>query len=665
MAQQNSGWPDDIDATPLSSQGYSSEAPGDINPLVCESGSAIFVNPAVLTRSNPSLSCTSRELNQFYQEANGQIHSTILPTERFAHASPVYPEASPSSSLSRAQQGVMNIDSIDMPLGADRHPTISPGNYARVSLLHDSRNQPYQRQSYVDSLGYSGSISQSSHTSSSMFGTLGATEIRDTTLQLIPLLNLQQHVVGLIVAANESKNPPTVSMHNNVPVLDFSAFAKFQRSHTSDVQMALSSTTISSEQVERHIVALQTFQHVRTRRSQRTDESSPPGSRIFQCTLGHGCSEMFKRKGDWKRHENAHFPQEVWLCEPLACAPGERFLRKERFIEPCNRVHPEVGVRSKRAESFRHEVFGSRWPRTCPFRTCRKSNFLNFDDRLEHIAQQHSRETYEPPVDSDSTKGNNDQDREGKDGGSFNSSQQFQSFKDCFHGSAHSGHSTFGAGSSDYTSSYAFTAPNSSCWTSNGSNNPETRVSPTTPNKCTKTIETTVANHNGQLVATQSRTPKDMERVQLLHLKETIDHAIKECEPCPVSHRDHGEAHCPRSTPETNHKNVFYVLKKLRNRRKPARGHDAPVERVPPRNMLNEHDLYMKMISSYLGLKQCSTPFERFVQQEVKDGPWFTCEFSRSSGARFIFDFHGKQARDNLKEKIRRLDMIVNTDHPC
>ena len=101
----------------------------------------------------------------------------------------------------------------------------------------------------------------------------------------------------------------------------------------------------------------------------------------------------------------------------------------------------------------------------------------------------------------------------------------------------------------------------------------------------------------------------------------------------------------------------------MKNRRKTAKDQDTPVEQLLPRNLLKEHGLYTQIIPSHIIHNHHSHPVKRFVQEEVKAGPWITFELhNRENGSWIAFEYHSRQARDCLGEEIRRLDLIINKD---
>ena len=660
MAQQGSYWHHHIDPTTLSGEGYSNEAPEDAVPLVYQNENAIFVNPADLTHSNPSL--FSQESQQLYPQVENQTASTISPVDRLVHANSLYPEASPSSSLDQSQHDPLNINPMNMAFDVDIYPTFSSSNLTRVDLSNDFPVQAYQPQSHVGSLAYSRSISQVSHTTSSMSGNTGPVDLWDITLPFFPLSNLEPRVLNLIAAADKSQHPPTFTIRNNVAVLDFTAFKEFLGNHPQAVRMTPSGA-VGSKQADYHILALRTFQDVRPRRPPCTDEKSLPSNSMYQCTLGNGCSQYFKAKGDWKRHENTHFPQEFWLCGSGSCASNNRFLRKDRFLEHCNKAHPEAEITSESSNCFRYDVVGSQWPRECPYRSCGKNNFPTFDDRLEHVAKHYARHGHEHLLSTRNERSNDDQDRKGPGRRPFRRSSNSLPSKNRSDGSKDSGQDSSGAGSSGCTSSNTFSASSTPYWASNRPNNLQTRVSQNLPSSATEPTVTSTALSSGKVVAIRPPTSPGKETVYLIRTKEPKGHTLSEGKKYPISDSSPGNTRYHQSEPESTHRNILEVFKRMKNRRKTAKDQDTPVEQLLPRNLLKEHGLYTQIIPSHIIHNHHSHPVKRFVQEEVKAGPWITFELhNRENGSWIAFEYHSRQARDCLGEEIRRLDLIINKD---
>ncbi|KAF2117606.1 hypothetical protein BDV96DRAFT_489824, partial [Lophiotrema nucula] len=135
----------------------------------------------------------------------------------------------------------------------------------------------------------------------------------------------------------------------------------------------LHSTTLSL--VERYVQACQ-------RRRAQNDGRRSVNDGPFRCTFG--CGYRTKRAFDWRRHEETHEPQELWLC--LVCSQkGEQnpFLvnRKDKFLKHAKDAHkdgwePEVVLEMSRVD-FRG-TFDPQCP-NCP------TTSDTWDDRCRHI----------------------------------------------------------------------------------------------------------------------------------------------------------------------------------------------------------------------------------------------------------------------------------------
>ena len=454
----------------------------------------------------------------------------------------------------------------------------------------------------------------------------------------------------LIAKANELQKPPTVLIHDGLPVLDFSAFAQFLGNQPRDFGVSALSAT-KSAQINCHIAAFQVFQDVRSRRSGCVNDKSPPPGGMYQCTIGRGCSQSFKRKGDWKRHENTHYPQEVWLCEYQACASSPKpFLREEHFSKHFARTHPGTDSTTGKPDNFRHEVPGSQWPRRCPFQACENSSFLTFDDRLEHIAKKHVKKNNEVSVgNEDGGRGNGDQDRNGKGGGRSDNSSKFQRSKDHSQGSLHSGQASTGANGSGNTSSYTHSASSSSYQASDDRNELNNQLVNVAPDTIPKPMSSSGIPQDAQLVATQYRISTHKAITSPSHAKRTT-HPSK-IEECPISPINHGRAAHLRKEPTSNHMDTFKVRKRKKSLQTVNKDQEFSVKLISPRNLLKEHDLVAKMVPSHLVIQHYSFHVERFLLERLVDGPWTA------------FKFRSKQAYDFLGEKIHRLDLTISASH--
>ena len=105
-------------------------------------------------------------------------------------------------------------------------------------------------------------------------------------------------------------------------------------------------------------------------------------SKPFACT--NRCGMTFKRKGDWKRHEERNFSQAVWRCWKLSCPLQNRvFNRKDKFRNHLRSTH---GTNSFTEEDLDiHRIpLDTTFDRQCIFRAC-DEKFNHWNQRLDHI----------------------------------------------------------------------------------------------------------------------------------------------------------------------------------------------------------------------------------------------------------------------------------------
>ena len=98
------------------------------------------------------------------------------------------------------------------------------------------------------------------------------------------------------------------------------------------------------------------------------------------------CGRKFKRKGDWKKHEELNFPQEFWFCRLLPCQTESMekrtYLRKDKFRNHLTKRHDVVPT-NEHLEACRCLV-ESEFPRICISRHCSKE-FSTWNERVVHI----------------------------------------------------------------------------------------------------------------------------------------------------------------------------------------------------------------------------------------------------------------------------------------
>jgi hypothetical protein len=101
----------------------------------------------------------------------------------------------------------------------------------------------------------------------------------------------------------------------------------------------------------------------------------------FSCTKD-GCSMKFKFKSDWKRHEEAHYPQVGFVCHLSAECKTKIFPRKDKFQEHLKKYHEDkaesVSVKDCERPITNDATF------QCPICSRR---FPSWTERCDHIAK--------------------------------------------------------------------------------------------------------------------------------------------------------------------------------------------------------------------------------------------------------------------------------------
>ncbi|KAF1839183.1 hypothetical protein BDW02DRAFT_477131, partial [Decorospora gaudefroyi] len=82
--------------------------------------------------------------------------------------------------------------------------------------------------------------------------------------------------------------------------------------------------------------------HIATCRRPRpqTDGRRSVNTGAYRCTFG--CNYATCRRFDWRRHEETHEPQEIWLCTLCAHTPTDHAFivsRKDKFLKHAKEVH--------------------------------------------------------------------------------------------------------------------------------------------------------------------------------------------------------------------------------------------------------------------------------------------------------------------------------------
>ncbi|KAH7085001.1 hypothetical protein BKA63DRAFT_559665 [Paraphoma chrysanthemicola] len=134
----------------------------------------------------------------------------------------------------------------------------------------------------------------------------------------------------------------------------------------------LNAMTLAS--VEKYVSAC------RRRRSQNDGRRSV-NTGPFKCTFG--CGYRTKRAFDWRRHEETHEPQELWLC--IICIQRDAnnpFLvnRKDKFLKHTTDKHADYPLEKVLEESKVDFVPRAEW--SCVY--CGDEND-SWDDRCRHV----------------------------------------------------------------------------------------------------------------------------------------------------------------------------------------------------------------------------------------------------------------------------------------
>ena len=120
----------------------------------------------------------------------------------------------------------------------------------------------------------------------------------------------------------------------------------------------------------------------------RTDGTLAPNLKNnelpFACT--HQCGRRFAKKGAWVKHEETHYPQQLWVCFIPSCPENEKpWLRRDHFGKHFKKDHKDIEMLEQHYKISRLPI-NSRYPRKCHFKRCEYRSFVDWRDRNDHIA---------------------------------------------------------------------------------------------------------------------------------------------------------------------------------------------------------------------------------------------------------------------------------------
>ena len=113
------------------------------------------------------------------------------------------------------------------------------------------------------------------------------------------------------------------------------------------------------------------------------DEEQP-----YACTSR--CGAKFKSKGEWKRHEETNYPQELWYCCIGTCKskPAKKRVsfRKDHYKNHLIKQHGYIQVTNQDLRESRFPI-NSLFSRQCIFQNCDEC-FEDWKERTNHIAKE-------------------------------------------------------------------------------------------------------------------------------------------------------------------------------------------------------------------------------------------------------------------------------------
>ncbi|MCJ1382666.1 hypothetical protein MMC17_005779 [Xylographa soralifera] len=111
-------------------------------------------------------------------------------------------------------------------------------------------------------------------------------------------------------------------------------------------------------------------------------------SRPFVCTSR--CGKTFRKKDNWRKHEEINFPPELWLCSAGSCknkpSNARVRFRKDHFRTHLQKCHDYRKVLEQDLQSCWFPI-DSLFDRRCIFQNC-SEHFRNWKDRIDHVAKE-------------------------------------------------------------------------------------------------------------------------------------------------------------------------------------------------------------------------------------------------------------------------------------
>ena len=125
----------------------------------------------------------------------------------------------------------------------------------------------------------------------------------------------------------------------------------------------------------------------RNQKRKATPKLERDDARPFTCTSR--CGATFRKKDQWKRHEEINYPTRVWICGLQTCQqkPEEKraFFRKDHFKNHLSKEHFDLVLDEVDIQNFSKPI-PSNFSPECIFRDC----FIEFEDwneRINHISE--------------------------------------------------------------------------------------------------------------------------------------------------------------------------------------------------------------------------------------------------------------------------------------